>query len=56
MCYCTFSNDLGDQGDNGDQSDPGDWRYKDDQDEVSLIVFGMSESSRFQKNSLCWVF
>ena len=52
MCYCTFSNDLGDQGDKGDQSDRGDWRYKDDQDEVSIIAFGMSESSGFQKKSL----
>ena len=47
MCYCTFSNDLVDQGDKGDRSDRGDWRYNDDQDEVSIIVFGMSESSGF---------
>ena len=27
-----------------------------DQGKVSIIIFGMSESSGFQKHSICWVF
>ena len=31
-------------------------REQDDQGEVSIIIFGMSESSGFQKYSISWVF
>ena len=44
--------DQGDQGDRrelDDQDDQGDRREQDDQGELSIIIFGMSESSRFQK-------
>ena len=37
----------------GNQGDQGDRREQDDQGEVSIIIFGMSESSGFQK---CRVF
>ena len=30
--------------------------YQDDQGEVSIIIFGMSKSSGFQKYNICWVF
>ena len=40
----------------GNQGDQGDWREQDDQGEVSIIIFGMSESSGFQKYSISWVF
>ena len=33
----------------GNQGDQGDRREQDDQGEVSIIIFGMSESSGFQK-------
>ena len=38
------------------QDDQGDRREQDDQGEVSIIIFGMSESSGFQKYSISWVF
>ena len=38
------------------QGDQGDRREQDDQGEVSIIIFGMSESSGSQKHSICWVF
>ena len=31
------------QGNQGDQGDQDDWREADDQDEVSIIIFGMSD-------------
>ena len=34
----------------------GDWREQDDQGDVSIIIFGMSKSSGFQKYSISWVF
>ena len=37
----------------GNQGDQGDQREQDDQGEVSIIIFGMSESSGFQKYSKC---
>ena len=37
-------------------SEKGDWRNQYDEDVVSIITFGMSESSGFQKYSICWVF
>ena len=40
----------------GNQSDQGDRREQDDQGEVSIIIFGMSKSSGFQKYSICWGF
>ena len=40
----------------GDQGDQGDRREQDDQGEVSIIIFGMSASSGFQKYSISWVF
>ena len=36
----------------GNQGDQGDQREQDDQGEVSIIIFGMSESSGFQKYSI----
>ena len=39
-----------------EQGNQGDWREQDDQGEVSIIIFGMSKSSGFQKYSICWVF
>ena len=39
-----------------EQGNQGDWREQDDQDEVSIIIFGMSKSSGFQEYSTCWVF
>ena len=53
--YCRNSDTLGpivwlEQGNQGDQ------REQDDQGEVSIIIFGMSKSSGFQKYSICWVF
>ena len=41
--------EQGNQGDDGDDGDQGDWRWQDGQVEVSIIIFGMSESSGFQK-------
>ena len=38
------------------QGNQGDWHEQDDQGEVSIIIFGMSKSSGFQKYSICWVF
>ena len=38
------------------QVDQGEWRKHDDQGEVSIIIFGMNESSGFQKYSTCRVF
>ena len=38
------------------QGNQGNWREQDDQGEVSIIIFGMSKSSGFQKYSICWVF
>ena len=32
------------QGNQGDHGDQGDWREQDGQVEVSIIIFGMSES------------
>ena len=40
----------------GNQGDQGDQREQDDQGEVYIIIFGMSESSGFQKYSKCQVF
>ena len=34
------------------QGNQGDWREQDDQGEVSIIIFGMSRSSGFQKYSI----
>ena len=34
----------------------GDWLEHDGQGEVSIIIFGMSKASGFQKYSICWVF
>ena len=53
--YCRNGDTLGptvwlEQGNQGDQ---GDQHEQDDQGEVSIIIFGMSESSGFQK---CLVF
>ena len=42
------------QSNQGDQQ--GDQLEQDDQGEVSIIIFGMSESSGFQKYSKCRVF
>ena len=39
-----------------EQCNQGDQREQDDQGEVSIIIFGMSESSGFQKYSISWVF
>ena len=39
-----------------EQGNQGDQRKQDDQGEVSIIIFGMSESSGFQKYSKCRVF
>ena len=39
-----------------EQCNQGDQREQDDQGEVSIIIFGMSESSGFQKYSKCRVF
>lgn len=39
-----------------DQGNQGDRREQDDQGEVSIIIFGLSKSSGFQKYSICWVF
>ena len=39
-----------------DQGNQGDRREQDDQGEVSIIIFGMSKSTGFQKYSICWVF
>ena len=39
-----------------EQGNQGDEREQDDQSEVSITIFGMSESSGFQKYSICWVF
>ena len=39
-----------------EKGDQGDRREQDDQGEVSIIIFGMSESSGFQKYSIRWVF
>ena len=39
-----------------EQGNQGDWREQDGQGEVSIIIFGMSKSSGFQKYSICWVF
>ena len=38
------------------QGNQGNWREQDDQGEVSIIIFGMSKSSGFQKYSIYWVF
>ena len=40
----------------GNQGDQGDQREQDDQSEVSIIIFGMIESSGFQKYSISLVF
>ena len=50
--YCRNSDTLGpivwlEQGNQGDQ---GDQHKQDDQGELSIIIFGISESSGFQKN------
>ena len=34
----------------------GERHEQDDQGDVSIIIFGMSKSSGFQKCSICWVF
>ena len=39
-----------------EQGNQGDRREQDDQGEVSIIIFGLSKSSGFQKYSICWVF
>ena len=39
-----------------EQGNQGDQREQDDQGEVSIILFGMSESLGFQKYSICRVF
>ena len=39
-----------------EQGDLGDQREQDDEGEESIIIFGMRESSGFQKYSICWVF
>ena len=39
-----------------EQCNQGDQREQDDQGEVSIIIFGKSESSGFQKFSKCRVF
>jgi len=39
-----------------EQCNQGDQREQDDQGEVFIIIFGMSESSGFQKFSKCRVF
>ena len=36
-----------------EQGNQGDQREQDDQGEVSIIIFGMSKSSGFQKYSIC---
>ena len=62
--YCQNGDTLGpvelivwlEQGNQGDQGDQGDQRKQDDQGEVSIIIFGMSESSGFQTYSICRVF
>ena len=36
-----------------EQGNQGDWREHDGQGEVSIIIFGMSKSSGFQKYSIC---
>ena len=59
--YCRNADTLGpvelilwlEQGNQGDQ---GDQREQDDQGEESIIIFGMIESSGFQKYSKCRVF
>ena len=45
--------EQGNQGDQGERREQGE---QDDQGEVSIIIFGMSESSGFQKYSIRWVF
>ena len=39
-----------------EQGNKGDRLEHDGQGEVSIIIFGMSKSSGFQKFSICWVF
>ena len=39
-----------------EQGNQGDRCEQDDQGEVSIIIFGLSKSSGFQKYSICWVF
>ena len=39
-----------------EQANQGDRREQNDQGEVSIIIFGMSKSSGFQKYSICCVF
>ena len=39
-----------------EQGNQGDWLEHDGQGEVSIIIFGMSKSSGFQKYSIRWVF
>ena len=39
-----------------EEGNQGDWLEHDGQGEVSIIIFGMSKSSGFQKYSICWVF
>ena len=39
-----------------EQANQGDQREQHDQGEVSIIIFGMSKSSGFQKYNICWVF
>ena len=39
-----------------EKGNQGDWSEQDGQGEVSIIIFGMSKSSGFQKYSICWVF
>ena len=39
-----------------EQGNQGDWLEHNGQGEVSIIIFGMSKSSGFQKYSICWVF
>ena len=56
--YCRNGDTLGptvwlEQGNQDNQGDQGDQHEQDDQGEVSIIIFGMSESSGFQK---CRVF
>ena len=44
------------QGDQGDHGDQGGRHDQDDQGEVSIIIFGMSKSSGYQRYSICCVF
>ena len=39
-----------------EKGNQGDWREQDGQGEVSIIIFGMSKSSGFQKYNIWWVF